>query len=131
MTVEEFQEIVSQEPTLATPLLQAAREARPQQYTLGADEAALLVFMFPVAQFILTKIGLPWLHEANRYAELWRMKFHRWIDEQYQKHGFDPDQAEAAGDALREELEKTTGANAQANWERFSKLMGGSAEDAD
>ncbi len=131
MTTEEFQEIVSQDPVLAKPIVQAAQSARPQQYGVGAGEAALLVFIFPVAQFILTEIGLPWLYEAKRYAELWRLKFHKWIDTEYKKHGLDPDQAEAAGDELREKLVEITDAKPRKIWERFSKLMGGSAEDAD
>ena len=123
MTANEFQEIVSQDPTISTPLVEAAKTVPSQQFSPGAGEAALLVFMFPIAQFILREVGLPWLYTAGRYAELWRLKFQRWIDEQYQKHGFDPDQAEQAGDALREKLEEITDSDARANWERLTKLM--------
>src|SRR5947207_13688248 len=97
MTDEEFRQLVSQDPVLATPLKRAAAAADSQQFTLGIGEAAALAFMFPIAQFVLTHIGLPWLHEAKRYSELWRLKFHEWIDEQYRKTAFDPAKAEAAG----------------------------------
>jgi hypothetical protein len=79
--------------------------------------------MFPVVLFIVTQIGLPWLYEAKRYTELWGWKFHQWIDGQYRQAGFDPDQAEAAGEALRAELERTTDANARAAWERLRQLL--------
>ena len=70
-----------------------------------------------MAVFIVRNIGLPWLHEASRYSDLWRLKFHEWIHTQYEKHGFDPDEAEAFGEALRVELEKTSESEVRAAWE--------------
>jgi hypothetical protein len=69
MTDEEFRQIVSQDSALAGPLKRAAAAADSQQFVLGIGEAAALVFMFPIAQFVLTQIGLPWLYEAKRYSE--------------------------------------------------------------
>ena len=79
--------------------------------------------LFPLISFVVQQIGLPWLYEAKRYSELWRSKFHAWIDTQYSKAGCDPDQAEKAGEALRAELEKTTDTNARAAWERLAQLL--------
>ena len=90
MTDEEFRQIVSQDSALAGPLKRAATAADSQQFVLGIGEAAALVFMFPIAQFVLTQIGLPWLYEAKRYSELWRLKFHEWIDGQFREAAFDP-----------------------------------------
>ena len=123
MTEVEFRDAVSRDPMLAGPLRDAAAAARAQQYVIGVDDATLLVFIYPIARVILTQIGLPWLGEGARYADLWRLKFHKWVDEQYRHHGLDPDQAEAAGDALRQELEQTTDATARAAWEQLAKKL--------
>src|SRR5687768_82373 len=103
MTQDEFQAVVSQEPALAGPIRRAAATATPPSFGTPTELAAIAL-MFPVVSFVVREIGLPWLHEAKRYAELWRLKFHDWIDRQYTKSGRDPDQAEKAGEALREEL---------------------------
>ena len=60
----------------------------------------------------------------KRYSELQQQKFHAWIDDKYREEGFDPDAAEAAGDALLEELEQTTDTAARDAWERFTELIG-------
>ncbi len=124
MQADEFQKIVSKDPALAGPLKQAAAAVPSETFGVGVGEAAILVLMFPIARFILTQIGLPWLFEAKRYSDLWRLKFHEWVDTQYQKEGIDPDQAEAAGEALRKELEKITDPGTRAAWERLAKLLG-------
>ena len=63
--------------------------------------------MFPIIRYVLYEIGLPWLSELRQYSELQRQRVYDWIDTQYQQHGFDPDEAEAASDALLDELEQT------------------------
>lgn len=124
MTREEFERIISQDPALETPLRRAAEAIPRRPGTFGPITGlAAIAVLFPVAVFVVKSIGLPWLHEAKRYSELWRQKFHRWIDTQYQKHDFDPDEAEAAGEALRRELEAITDAGAQKAWERFAGLL--------
>ena len=85
--------------------------------------ALATAILFPVVRYVVGSIGLPWLYEAKRYSELWRQKFHNWIDTQYRNHGYDPDEAEAAGEALRRELEAITDAGAQKAWERFAGLL--------
>ena len=123
--------MVIQDPTLAAPIRFAAEAIPSQQFALGLDDALLIVFMFPIVRFILTRVGLPWLYEAGRYSELWRLRFHRWLDDEYEHQGFDPIAAEAAGEALRRELERTTDVSARASWERLRALMGdGPSTDA-
>ncbi len=92
-------------------------------------ELAMIALMFPVASFVITRIGLPWLYEAERYAELWRRKFHRWIDGEYERHNLDPDEAEAVGEALRRELQATSDTDARAAWERLANLMPKAKDD--
>jgi hypothetical protein len=121
MTPEEFQHIVMQDSALAQPLQRAAAAMQPGR--MGATELAAVALVFPVARFVLMHIGLPWLHEAARYSELWRTKFHAWIDGQYREHGLDPNRAESAGECLRDELEKTTEAKAHGAWERLVELF--------
>jgi hypothetical protein len=79
--------------------------------------------MFPVAVFVVRDIGLPWLYELARWLELWRIKFHEWIDTQYIKHGLDPEEAKQAGEALRRELEAVTDPGIKKSWERFRDLL--------
>ncbi len=122
MTREEFEQIISDDPALDTPLRKAA-QAIPRKQMGTPTELATIAILFPVAVYIVKQIGLPWLHTANRYAELWRQKFDRWIDTEHLKHSFDPDEAEEVGKALRRELEDITDAGAQKAWERFAELF--------
>ena len=86
--------------------------------------------MFPIVRYLLTNVGLPWLHELRRYSELHRRKVHEWIDEKHREEGFDPDSAEAASKALIDQLEQTTDLGARAAWERLAQLIKSSPEDA-
>lgn len=124
MTKEEFERLISQDPALATPIHNAAAAISPPRRAFGgATELAAIAVLFPVAVYVIKHIGLPWLYEAKRYSEVWRQKFHNWIDKQYRKQGFDPDTAEAVGEALRLELEKITDAGAKKSWEDFAELL--------
>ena len=132
MTPDEFRRIVSEDPKLAEPLRNAA-VAVPQssmKFDISGGVVALVIFL-PAATFIVNEIGLPWLYEAKRYSELWRQKLHGWIDDQYRKHGLDPEIAEATTEALRRELEAITDENTKKSWERLAELLkGGETEDA-
>jgi hypothetical protein len=123
MTREEFQRVVSADPQLAETIQAAAAEAgRGKQFGV-LTEAAVIALMFPVARYILSGFALPWLQEAKRYSELQRQKVHEWIDARYRDEGFDPEQAEAASDALIERLESTTDQSARTAWERLADLF--------
>lgn len=65
------------------------------------------------------------ISELQRYSELQRQKFHEWTDRHYREEGFDPDTAEAAGEALCREREATTDAHARLGWERLAALVRG------
>ena len=69
----------------------------------------------------------------DRQTILQRQKVHEWIDASYRDEGFDPEQAEAASDALIERLETTTDQSARSAWERLVDLFaaGGDAADGD
>jgi hypothetical protein len=121
MDQQEFAATVAADPNLSGPIERAAQAAGPEQYSLVAGAAVVL--MFPIARYVLVEIGLPWLYELRRYSDLWRQKFHTWVDEQAVKQGLDPDAVEAAGDALRAELEKTTDRSARRSWERLATLL--------
>jgi len=119
MTQEEFKTFVMSNPKI----YEALQSAIPKQHFGGVSETVLILMMFPIVHFILTQIGLPWLHEAKHYSELWRQKLHRWIDNQYQKHGFDPDKAEESSEKLRKELETITDVSVKKIWENLSELL--------
>lgn len=125
MTPNEFQQLVSQDPALASPLRNAAGSIQPRtRGTFGTPtELAAIALLFPVVSYIIKNFGLPWLHEAKRYSDLWRQKFHNWIDEQQRQHGLNPDEVEVAGQALVRELEAITDAGAQKAWERLAELL--------
>ncbi len=135
MDRDQFLEIITNDPQLGDPIYQAgragqaARAGQTRQFNLPLPEAAVVVLMFPIVKFMLTNIGLPWLYEVKRYSELQRRKVHDWIDQKYREERIDPDAAEAASDALCEQLEQTTGAAAQAAWERLAALMKGGGEE--
>lgn len=123
MTRDEFAQFISDHPALKTQLDQAY-QAAPSTKSFGPiTDAAVLALMYPVAVFVVRDIGLPWLYEAKRYSELWRIKFHKWIDERYQAEGFDPDVAEIAGEELRQQLAETNDPGVKAAWERFAALL--------
>ncbi|MCP4701850.1 MAG: hypothetical protein GY862_34065 [Gammaproteobacteria bacterium] len=123
MNQTEFDAFMEQNQAVKIVLLESARASGGKQYSVSAGEAVLLVLMFPLARFILVEIGLPWLHEAKRYSELWRQRMHQWIDAEYEKQGFDPDRAEKAAEKLREKLESTTDTGTRALWEKLAKLL--------
>jgi hypothetical protein len=123
MTAEEFRGIVEADGNPSGPVHRAARAGKPPEQFGPITEVAVVALMFPIVRYVLSEIGLPWLHELRRWSELWRQKFHRWIDEQHRKEGFDPDAAEAAGEALREELQRTTDSAARQAWERLREMM--------
>jgi len=130
MTREEFQRVVSADPQLAEPINAAAASGRAQQFSV-LTEAAVIALMFPVARYLFTSFALPWLQEARRYSELQRRKVHEWIDARYRDEGFDPEQAEAASDALIERLESTTDRSARSAWERLAGLFAEADDVAD
>ena len=125
MTPEEFEQLISQDPALATPIRNAAKAipARTRDAFGMPTELAAIVILFPVVEYIVKKIGLPWLIGLKRYSDLWLKKFLKWVDEQHRKEGFDPDAAEAFGEKFRRELEAVTDADAQKSWERFAELL--------
>jgi hypothetical protein len=122
MNHTQFVAAIAADANLARPIGRAAKAARPGQYTVVA-EAAVVALMFPLIRYVLVHGGLPWLHELTRYSELQREKVHRWIDAHHCAEGLDPDAAEAASDALCEELEQITDTSARASWEHLAAVM--------
>src|SRR4051812_24236982 len=103
MNRDEFRDAIAADPDLSGPIERAARAAQPKQMAV-VTEVAVVALMFPIARYVLVQIGLPWLQEAARFSQLWQNKVHRWIDDQSRREGLDPDAAEAASEALRQEL---------------------------
>lgn len=122
MTHPRFSQLLADDPHLASPIRRAAQAGRPARYSV-LTEAAVVALMFPIVKHVLTTIGLPWLHELRRYSELQRRKLHEWIDTECRKERIDPDAAEAASNALCEELERITDASARASWESLRDVL--------
>ena len=64
MDRNEFEAVIAADPNLSEPIVRAAKAARPGQYTMVA-EAAAVALMFPIVRYVLVHIGLPWLHELK------------------------------------------------------------------
>ena len=121
MQRDQFEQWLSAHPEVAGPI-RTAGSGGTRQFDL-LTSAATIALMYPVVEYLLTHIGLPWLYELGRYSELQRTRVHRWIDEAYRDEGFDPDQAEAASDRLIAELESTTDHQTRESWERLLALL--------
>jgi len=130
MTFEEFQEIVTEEPALKHMLQRTATGVMRQQGDAGSfglgvpvTEIGALVLFFPIVRSVVFRVGLPWLRSVERYSELWRMEFDRWVDEQYEQRGIDPLAARSASEALLSELNKSADADCRRAWERLLSLL--------
>jgi hypothetical protein len=128
MTEDQFQQLVGQDAHLAAALKRAGQKLQPAQFGFTM-EAATVVLLFPLVHFILTTIGLPWLHELRRYSELHRQRAHEWISENYRRYGLDPDGADAATNALMDELQRTSDSQTRGSWEKLLALMKESASE--
>ena len=122
MTPDEFQAFAEANPAVRAAL-QGALPATPSRSYTGLTEAAALVLLFPLARFLLTEIGLPWLTTLKRYSEVQRQRVERWIDNEAQGHGLDPDRVEEASKRLMEELEKSQDIGARQQWERLAEQI--------
>ncbi|MHC4462942.1 MAG: hypothetical protein ACYS30_16165 [Planctomycetota bacterium] len=60
-----------------------------------------VLLLFPIVRRIVYRIGLPWVKTAERYSELWRQEFERWLDEEHERRGFDPALSKAASGARK------------------------------
>lgn len=125
MNTNEFKEFILENPTIVTPLFNTTNIAKSHtKGTFGTPlEIAAIIALLPLVSYVVNNIGLPWLYEAKRYSELWRTRFHKWVDNQHNQHDLDPSTLKTQGDALREELEKVTEKSAQKIWERLAELM--------
>ena len=122
MTPDEFQAFAEANPAVRAAL-QGAISATPTRSYTGLTEAAALVLLFPLARFLLTEIGLPWLTALKRYSEVQRQRVVRWIDSEARGHGLDPDQIEEASKRLMDELETSQDIGARRQWERLTELL--------
>lgn len=118
----EFSNLVAQEPEVEATLLKVFSKVDRNSYS-AISEVIALSALLPVVVFLVREVGMPWLYEGKRYSELWRAKFHEWIDNQYEKEGFDPDLTEAAGAELIEKLENTNSSTTREAWERFAEKI--------
>ena len=73
---------------------------------------------------MVVQIGLPWLYEAGRFAEPFRLRFHDWVDGEYRLSGRDPEAALIAGEALAKQLVQITDSGERSVWgQRFKELL--------
>ena len=122
MTPDEFQTFAEANPAVRTAL-QGAISATPTRSYTGLTEAAALVLLFPLARFLLTEIGLPWLTTLKRHSEVERQRVESWIDNEALGQGLNPDQVEEASKQQIEELEKSQNIGARQQWERLAELI--------
>lgn len=125
MNPNEFVDAVRATPFLAGPISRSGMVVSPpmRDSSRTASELAAIVVMYPLVRYAITQIGLPWLYEARRYSELWRVRLHEWIDEQCRTNGYNPKTLARASEALRRELEAVTDAKARQSWERLASAL--------
>ncbi len=131
MTFDEFQAIVNEEPGLSAALDRTAKAAfkdapRTRQFgpVLVTAGMAAVVILFPIVNEFVRRVGLPWVKTVANYSEFWRSEFERWLDQRYKDANIDRAKAEAAGQALLQELQATADANVQRAWERLVQVKG-------
>ena len=75
MTPNEFERIVSADPALSAPVRSAAAAMPHSRETFGAPgELVAIAALLPVVTFVVKGVGLPWLYEAKRYTDIWRVQ---------------------------------------------------------
>ena len=121
-------EIIVGDPALAAPVRQMLLAAKPPGPRLRGSSDITLGFAafaagYPVLRFVVREIGLPWLHEANRYSEMWRIKVDSWVDGQYRSHGIDVKEAQAMTAALRRELERINAPSGRQAWQKLAAII--------
>ncbi len=125
MNRDEFKEWLEQQPAVWKQVKDSA--ANIPANVLGEsdhlEDDIVVALMFPVVSFVLKEIGLPWRSDAKSYADLWRSKYRRWIDEQTDELDLHPYAVEAAGTELRRQLAATADTGLRASWERLADLL--------
>jgi hypothetical protein len=125
MNRDEFKEWLDTQPAVWRQVKDSAANIPPN--VLGEsdhlDDDVIIALMFPVVSFVLREIGLPWKSEAKSYADLWRAKYRRWIDEQTDELDLHPYAVEAAGTELRRQLAATSDIDVRGSWEQLSNLL--------
>lgn len=125
MNRDEFKEWLEEQPAIFKQVKDSAANIPPN--VLGEsdqlEDDVVIALMFPVVSFVLNEIGLPWNSDAKGYADLWRLKYRRWIDEQTDELDLHPYAVEAAGTELRRQLAATTDAAMRSSWEQLSGLL--------
>lgn len=125
MNMDEFNNLIQQEPQIARSLENAAWHIQAKETARSLDPMTVtaLVLFFPIISAIVRRIGLPWVVTLGNYSELWRQKAEVWIQSKMKEEGFDPGTIRAAHEALLQELEKTTDPKTMAAWERLMGIL--------
>ena len=98
--------------------------ASDESETLGlAGDVLTVATVAPIIWFVVTQIGFPWLHEAKKYSDLWRMRVDKWIDSEYSKQGFDEEAIKEFTTRFKTELEKIEDANSRTRWMSLRNLF--------
>lgn len=125
MNIDEFNDLMQQEPHIAQSLENAAWHMQEKESTRGIDPMTVtaLVLFFPIISEIVQRVGLPWVVTLGNYSELWRQKAEAWIQGKMKEEDLDPVAIRAAHEALLQELEKTTDPKAMAAWRRLMDVL--------
>ena len=125
MNIDEFSQLIYNEPEITRSLDNAAWHVQVKQSTRAIDPITVsaVVLLFPVVNEIVRRVGLPWVRTLSNYSELWRQKAEAWIESKMKEEDFDPATIRAAHEALLKELEETTDPQTKAAWERLMGVM--------
>ena len=108
---EHMKRIIVSDPVLDDFFRTVSEKTQPNIRGFGGLPLELVsaALLYPVAYFIIKEIGLPWLYELKVYSDLWRTKFHVWIEQQYKENHVTQQRAKIAGEVIRKELERLSG----------------------
>jgi hypothetical protein len=103
MEVEKFIQLAHENTTFQRVVEASASKYYGTELRAGAVEVAFLMLFFPVAKFIVSEIGMPWVIQAKRLSDLQIERLRSWIEQEYKRKGLE-EKLVAAGKGFFEAL---------------------------
>lgn len=132
MNAKEFSELVHGEVSFHLPFISAQKVLERNQHSrsVAGPELMAIGLLYPVTIYIFKRIGLPWLNAAVTLSNAELAKFHQWVKVKYEPFGFEPEQIEAAADAVYDGFTKVKSPIDQKRWEALrDEVLSGTHED--
>ncbi len=119
---------ITEQPLLHGPFISAQEELEPGGRSTATELVAISV-LYPIAVYIIRRIGLPWLGAVVELSDGQLAKFHAWVLERYKPYGFDQKRIKAAADKMYKELSSIKSPEGQKLWEGLRDKLGNGGSD--